>query len=199
MNGEDIGLVQSNYAGYALTNYFGGYSLGNDVGKFAVNKGKGKVKIDKQVFRNWSNRIKRIPGKEKLGEAIGYIPFVGEGVKFVVDTFENKKDAERKVQFIAEEIEDINVAILYSGFDCCVSFVDFDLIDNNNHEFYPYEGENTDSKIADFNKEDVLKEALSTELTREMVLENPEDIVEFWQKVQSDDNVGKKFRKILSK
>lgn len=199
VNGEDIGLVQSNYAGYALSNYFGGYAFGNDMGKFAVNKAKGKVKIDNQVFKNWSDRIKAIPGKEKLGKAIGYLPVIGEGVKAVVNTFENKKDAERKVEFIAGEIEDINVALLYSGFDCCVSFVDFDLIDNNNHEFYPYEGENTDSKIADFNKEDVLKEALSTELTREMVLENPEDIVEFWQKVQSDDNVGKKFRKILSK
>ena len=115
----------------------------------------------------------------------------------MVDTFENKKDAERKVQFIAEEIEDINVALLYSGFDCCVSFVDFDLANNNNHEFYPYEGESTDSKIADFNKEDVLKEALSTELTREMVLENPEDMVEFWQRVQGDNKVGGKFRKIL--
>ena len=199
VNGEDIGLVQSNYAGYALSNYFGGYAFGNDMGKFAVNKAKGKVKIDNQVFKNWSDRIKAIPGKEKLGKAIGYLPVIGEGVKAVVNTFENKKDAERKVEFIAEEIEDINVALLYSGFDCCVSFVDFDLANNNNHEFYPYEGESTDSKIADFNKEDVLKEALSTELTREMVLENPEDIVEFWQKVQSDDNVGKKFRKILSK
>lgn len=198
VNGEDIGLVQSNYAGYALSNYFGGYAFGNDMGKFAVNKAKGKVKIDNQVFKNWSDRIKSIPGKEKLGKAIGYLPFVGEGVKAVVNTFENKKDAERKVKFIAGEIEDINVALLYSGFDCCVSFVDFDLIGNNNHEFYPYEGENTDSKINDFNKDAVLKEAFSSNLTMEMVLEKPEDIVEFWQKVQSDDNVGKKFRKILS-
>ena len=195
VNGADIGLVQSDYLGYVLTNHFCSYSLEEDIGKYGANKVKRTVTINKQAVRNWSSKIKQIPGKEVLGEAIGYIPVVGDAVKFVIDTAKNSEKAKEDVKFIEKEKEDINVAMLYSHFDCCVNFVDFDLIDNSNHEFYPYEGEKTDSKVASFNKEDVLKEAFSAELMKETVLESPEKVVKFWKKVQSDKIVGGEFRK----
>ena len=196
--GENIGIVQSNYARYILTNYLGGYSLENDAGKFAIGKMKGKVTPNSQSIKNWANRIKQIPGKEKLGEALGYIPVVGSVVKFGVDTWKNKEKAEKNVKFVEEEISDINIAMLCSGFDCCVSFVDFDLTDNNSHEFYIYKGEQTDSKITRFNEEEALKEAFSKKLTSDMIIKSPEDVVEFWQKIQSDESLRNMFDEILA-
>ena len=196
--GENIGIVQSKYARYILTNYLGGYSLENDAGKFAIGKMKGKVTPNSQSIKNWANRIKQIPGKEKLGEALGYIPVVGSVVKFGVDTWKNKEKAEKNVKFVEEEISDINIAMLCSGFDCCVSFVDFDLTDNNGHEFYIYKGEQTDSKITRFNEEEALKEAFSKELTSDMIIKSPEDVVEFWQRIQSDDDLSSMFDEILA-
>lgn len=197
--GEYIKYEQSEYARYILTNYLGGYSLGDEVGKFAVDKAKGMVEIDEQKFKNWSNRVKQIPGKETLGKAIGYIPFIGEAVEFGIDTWMNSKEAERKVEFITEEMNDIDAANLYSDFDCCVNFVDFDLIDKNSHEFYPYAGYETDFKITEFNEEDVLREAFSTELTREMLLKGPEHVLEFLYKAKNDADLDDSLEYILSK
>lgn len=197
--GEYIKYEQSQYARYILTNYFGGYSLGDDVGKFAVDKAESMVGIDEKKFKNWSNRVKQIPGKETLGKAIGYIPFIGEVVEFGIDTWLNSKEAERKVEFVTEEVEDIDVANLYSDFDCCVNFVDFDLVDKNSHEFYPYAGYETDSKIAEFNKNDALREAFSTEMTTNMLLKNPESVLEFLYKTKNDTDLDDSLEYILSK
>ena len=187
--GENIKYVQSSYSEYVLTSYFGGYSLGNDAGKFIVNKAKGMVKINQQSVKNLSNRMKQIPGKEWLGEAIGYIPFVGTAVKFGVDTIKNKNEAERNVKFVEDEMGNVNVAMVYSDFDCCVNFVDYDLAEKSSHEFYPYKGEQTESKIVKFNEEGALVEAFSTELNDEIILRNPEEVVEFWQRIQSDEDL----------
>ena len=196
--GVNIGLIQSNYTEYVLVSHFGSYSLGEDMGKFVVNKAKGKVKINPQFVRNLSNRIGQIPGKERLGEVIGYIPVVGDAVKFGMDTVKKKEEAEQNVKFIEGEMENINVAMLYSGFDCCVNFVDYNTAENNSHEFCPYKGEQTDSKIAQFNNREELVEAFSRELTEEIMLGNPEEVVEFWQKIQSNEEYGLNFEAILS-
>ena len=191
--GENIGLVQSNYSEYVLTSYFGGYSLGEDAGKFVVNKGKGTIKINPQSVKNLSNRMKQIPGKERLGEVIGYIPVVGDAVKFGVDTIKNKKEAEKNVKFIEDEMEKINVAMLYSNFNCCVNFVDYNTAEKKCHEFCPYKGEQTEDKVARFNKEAALVDAFSGELTVARVLESPEEVVEFWRGTLDDEKLNLKF------
>lgn len=196
--GENIKYVQSNYTEYVFTSHFGSYSLGEDAGKFVVNKGKGTVKINPQSVKNLSNRMKQIPGKERLGEVIGYIPVVGDAVKFGMDTIKNKKEAEQNVKFIGEEMENINVAMLYSGFDCCVNFVDYNTAENNSHEFCPYKGEQTEDKVTQFNNRKELVEAFSGELTEEIILGNPKEVVEFWQRIQSNEEWGINFEAILS-
>ena len=191
--GENIKYVQSNYTEYVLTSHFGSYSLEEDAGKFVVNKGKGTVKINPQSVKNLSNRMKQIPGKERLGEVIGYIPVVGDAVKFGVDTIKNKKEAEQNVKFIGEEMENINVAMLYSDFDCCINFIDYNTAENNSHEFCPYKGEQTNSKVVRFNEQAALVEAFSGELTVDRVLESPEEVVEFWRETLNDEELSLKF------
>ena len=142
--------------------------------------------------------MKQIPGKERLGEVIGYIPVVGEAVKFGVDTIKNKKEAEKNVKFIEDEMEKINVAKLYSGFDCCVNFVDYNTAENKSHEFCPYKGEQTEHKVARFNEDVVLVEAFSGELTVDRVLESPEEVVAFWKEIQNDKELSTAFEGILA-
>ena len=88
--------------------------------------------------------------------------------------------------------------MLYSNFDCCVNFVDYNTAEKNSHEFYPYKGEQTEYKVTQFNEEAALVDAFSGELTVDRVLESPEEVVEFWQKTQYDNDLKLMFEEILT-
>ena len=72
--------------------------------------------------------------------------------------------------------------------------MDFDLQENNSHVFYPYVGNTTDDKISLINR--CFGTVLSTDLTREMLLMHPQDVVEFRKKVLQDEELDLRYKLI---
>ena len=175
INGSSVDDEEINYSEYMLTNYFGNYSFASEAGSFVVDEGRGQ--LIGSAFERLSQKVAEKTGKEALGKVVGYVPVVGDVMEFFVDTTTSREQAEENVEFIKRQYESCRAADIYSEFDCCLNFVDFDLQENNSHMFYPYAGETTDHKIALINQ--YFGGITSTEITREMVLVDPQSVWEF--------------------
>ncbi|WP_075721373.1 hypothetical protein [Roseburia sp. 499] len=101
----------------------------------------------------------------------------------------------KNLELIEKQYHDMEMAMLYSDYDCCVNYVDYNLAVNSTHMFYPYEGEQTESKIRrmnnsnkndqaeDYGREELAellrKEFPTNGLSVEIVLTRPDDVIKF--------------------
>ena len=101
----------------------------------------------------------------------------------------------KNLELIEKQYHDMEIAMLYSDYDCCVNYVDYNLAVNSTHMFYPYEGEQTESKIRrmnnsnkndqaeDYGREELAellrKEFPTNGLSVEIVLTRPDDVIKF--------------------
>lgn len=182
INGTAIDNKEIEYSEYVLTNYFGAYSFINEAVNFTMDEIEGQM--IGSVFEHLSEKIVQRSGNKILGNVIGYVPVVGDVAEFAVDTVMNENQAKQDVEFIREQFNAIHAAEVYSDYDCCVNLVEYDMEEHDCRVIYPYAGEKTDSKIELVNNE--LSEVLSTEITRETILRNPESIWEFEQALEND-------------
>ncbi len=194
INGASVDNKERDYSQYMLTNYFGNYSFANEAGSFVIDEGKGQ--LIGNAFERLSQKVAEKTGEEVLGKVVGYVPIVGDVMEFYVDTTTSREQAEENVRFIERQYESCCVADIYSEFDCCVNFVDFDLQENNSHVFYPYVGNTTDDKISLINR--YFGTVLSKHLTREMLLIHPQDVLEFRGKVVRDEKLDQMYNDLFT-
>lgn len=104
-----------------------------------------------------------------------------------------KYEKSKNLELIEKQCNDMEIAMLYSNYDCCVNYVDYNLAENSTHMFYPYEGEQTESKIRrmnnsnknnqteDYGREELAelfrKEFPTDGLSVEIVLSRPDDVI----------------------
>lgn len=122
----------------------------------------------------------------------------------------------KNLELIEKQSHDMEIAMLYSDYDCCVNYVDYNLAVNSTHMFYPYEGEQTESKIRrlnnsnknnqteDYEREELAellrKEFPTNGLSVEIVLTRPDDVVKFMRGLSGDleyiyfDIIGNKIK-----
>lgn len=74
--------------------------------------------------------------------------------------------------------------------------MDFDLQENNSHVFYPYVGNTIDDKISLINR--CFGTVLSTDLTREMLLMHPQDVLEFRENVGQDEKLDQMYNDLFT-
>lgn len=194
INGASVDNKERDYSKYMFTNYFGNYSFASEAGSFAIDEGRGQ--LIGSAFERLSQKVAEKTGKEALGKIVGYVPVVGDVMEFFVDATISQEQARENVRFIERQYESCCIADIYSEFDCCVNFVDFDLQENNSHVFYPYVGEKTDSRIFRVNNNKQLRAVLAVDLTREMLLMHPQDVVEFRKKVLQDEELDLRYKLI---
>ena len=108
----------------------------------------------------------------------------------------------KNLKLIERQIRDMEIAMIYKEYGCCVNFVDYNLAVNSTHMFYPYEGEQTESKInrlnysnknsqeEDFGREqlaELLREKFPTDgLSVEIVLKRTDDVLAFRKELSGD-------------
>lgn len=106
-----------------------------------------------------------------------------------------KHKKSKNLELIEKQYHDMEIAMVYTDYDCCVNYVDYNLAVNSTHMFYPYEGEQTESKIKrlnysnkndqteDYGREELAellrKEFPTNGLSVEIVLTRPDDILKF--------------------
>lgn len=129
--------------------------------------------------------------------------YSGEILKGYLSSKTAKKYKKSKnLELIEKQMKDMNRALVYDDYDCWVNFVDYNLVMNSTHVFYPYEGEQTKAKIDSMNycgrngkNEDYerkqLAELLKKEfpengLSLEIVLTRPEDVFKFVKGLSRD-------------
>ena len=194
INGASVDNKERDYSKYMFTNYFGNYSFASEAGSFAIDEGRGQ--LIGSAFERLSQKVAEKTGKEALGKIVGYVPVVGDVMEFFVDATISQEQARENVRFIERQYESCCIADIYSEFDCCVNFVDFDLQENNSHVFYPYVGNTTDDKISLINR--CFGTVLSTDLTREMLLMHPQDVLEFRENVGQDENLDQMYNDLFT-
>ena len=106
-----------------------------------------------------------------------------------VEVMQDSAQAEADAEFIEEEFKGLKSAEIYSDFDCCANFVQYDTADNSSTVIYAYAGERTDEIITELNTE------LGSTWTRERLFENPNDVWE-WQ-CELDDNAEEVYDDIV--
>ena len=100
------------------------------------------------------------------------------------------------IKFIKQQYKSSHAAEVYSEFDCCVNFVDFNLQENDSHVFYPYVGNTTEQKIVLINK--YLGAVESTYLTQEIILKNPQSVWKFKREMEEEAELIYQYNRIIS-
>ena len=194
INGSSVDDEEINYSEYMLTNYFGNYLFASEAGSFAIDEGRGQ--LIGSAFERLSQKVAEKTGKEVLGKVVGYVPVAGDIVGFLIDTKATKQQVKEDIKFIKQQYKSSHAAEVYSEFDCCVNFVDFDLQENNSHVFYPYVGNTTEQKIVLINK--YLGAVESTYLTQEIILKNPQSVWKFKREMEEEAELIYQYNRIIS-
>ena len=146
---------------YRLASYFGGYPIVGEILGFAE------------------------------GEALGAIPVFGDMAGFAVEALQDKAQADADAAFIVEQFAVVEAAAIYSDFNCCANFVQYDVEGNDNAVICAYAGERTDAIIEQINSE------FGTSLNRQQLLLNPEEAWECIEEIRAQD-AGKRLDEIFN-
>ena len=167
-NGEVIVREALENAELSFQGYFGGTSLENETYTFIADEVTGELLS--QGAEGLGNYVAEKTGKEALKNVIGYVPIAGDIAGFAIDMAESRADAEAAANFITGQFDTLEGTKIYSEFDCCANFVEYDIADDNQVTLYVQTGVDTTDIISSVNAE------LGTQITEAEVLSNPNGI-----------------------
>lgn len=167
-NGEVIDREALGNAELSFQGYFGGTSLVNETYTFVADEVTGELLS--QGAEGLGSYVAEKTGKEALKNVIGYVPIAGDIAGFAMDMAESRVEAEAAANFITGQFDTLECTKIYSEFDCCVNFVEYDIADNNQVTLYVQTGVGTANAVKSVN------EALGTQITEAEVLNNPNGI-----------------------
>lgn len=167
-NGASIDKEALKNVELTFSGYFGGISVAEETLRFTSDEVTSEMVS--QGSEQLAAYIAQKTGKEVLGNAIGYIPFIGDVAGFGIDMMQEKAEAENVRKFMTGQFESIENANVYSDFDCSVSFVQHNTADSSSNMIYVQAGENTADIIERVN------EKLGTKITESEVITKPNDI-----------------------
>ncbi len=194
VNGEFIDNKEIDIAEYSMLCRFGTYSAASEAAGFTYDEVTGMI-ID-EAIDELADHVVAKTGKKAVGEAIGYIPVVGDIAGFAIESVMDEEQAKQDAESIKMQFSMVKAAEIYSEFDCSVNFVEFDTKDMKEHAIYPHAGEQTDAKIAAINEE--LGEVLTNDLTRDIVLINPVNVWELEQEISNRLDLREIYENIIS-
>ena len=160
---EALGNAELSFQGY-----FGGTSLANETYTFVADEITGEM--ISQGAEGLGNYVAEKTGKEALKNVIGYVPIAGDIAGFAMDMAESRAETEAATNFITGQFDTLESTKIYNDFDCSVSFVEYDIVDNNQVTLYVQTGVDTANAVKRVN------EALGTQITEAEVLKNPNGV-----------------------
>lgn len=175
---------------YQFADYFGYNSVFEDITSFIAEEGLGEL-IDKGT-EVYSARIAKKTGSELLEGITGKIPLVGDVAFFALDVAMEKEQARQDAEFIKGRFDELKSATIYSDFDCCANFVQYDTAQNIQHVIYAYPGELTDQRISQLN------EKFNTTFSREQLLSRPNETWEQVEEIYNDLSKQEVYDSIMS-
>lgn len=174
---------------YNFATRFGNFEVSEEVGKFVNDKVTGEVISN--GAENLSKYVATELGKETMGKMIGYVPLVGDVIGFSTEMMQDSMKAKQDAEFIEAQFEQIESALVYKEFDCCASFVKYDIADNNKNVIWAYVGEDTDKKIYLLNE-------LGWNMSREQLFNNPNEVWDWESEIQKDSNINGSYNDIIT-
>lgn len=174
-NGVVIDREAFENAKLSFQGYFGGTSLESETYTFVADEITGE--LISQEAEGLGNYVAEKTGKVALKNVIGYVPIAGDIAGFAIDIAESRAEAEAAENFITGQFDTLESSTIYRDFDCCVSFVEYDIVDNNQVTLYVQTGVDTANTVKCVN------EALGTQITEAEVLKNPNGIYNLTEKL----------------
>lgn len=174
---------------YKFARYFGNYSIAEESTKFIVDEMTGEL-VGSQSDK-LGEYVTKTMGKETLGNAIGYIPIVGDVISFSMDVAQDSAQAKADAEFIKEQFGELKSALVYEDFDCTACFIEYDISDNDSSVICAYPGELTDKIISEIN------DAFGTKLTREQIISEPDETRMLIQEIVVNDNNRGTYDKVV--
>ncbi len=187
---SDINSTAFKDAEYRFAGHFLGYSFTKEAAGFAVEEAAGEA-LGRSV-EAVAGSLARSAGSKMLEKAAGFIPLLGDVMLFSAEAAQESAQEEADADFIKKEFEMLNAANIFSQFDCRVNFVEYDTAGLEGETvIWPYPGEKTVKIIVAINY------VFSTKLNIQDVLEDPNKVISFREKICMDKDKEEIYHKIL--